>query len=98
MARSEPFRPQQRVGQVEQQAHRDEGSERVIESHGALPSQPFAGIGVTYARREEADAERQHDNVQHWMFLCDGDRECDRDREAEAAAFALDGREVPPDA
>src|SRR4051812_5834206 len=36
MARSEPFWPQQRVGQVKQQAHRDEGSERIIESHGDL--------------------------------------------------------------
>src|SRR3954471_9320639 len=35
-------------------------------------SQPFAGVGITYARREEAEAERQHDNVQHGMFLCDG--------------------------
>jgi hypothetical protein len=32
-------------------------------------SQPFAGVGITYARREEAEAERQHDNVQHGMFL-----------------------------
>ena len=37
---------------------------------GFPPSQPFAGIGITYPRREEAEAERQHDNVQHGMFLC----------------------------
>jgi hypothetical protein len=36
---------------------------------GFPPSQPFAGIGITYPRREEAEAERQHDNVQHGMFL-----------------------------
>src|SRR5437879_10749769 len=36
MARSEPFRPQQGVSEIEQQAHRDEGGKRVIESHGAL--------------------------------------------------------------
>jgi hypothetical protein len=41
----------------------------------ALPSQPFAGIGVTYACHEEAEAERQHENVQHGMFLCGWDRE-----------------------
>src|SRR5260221_11313135 len=35
-------------------------------------SQPFAGIGVTYARDEKSEAERQHENVQHGMFLCDG--------------------------
>jgi hypothetical protein len=34
-------------------------------------SQPFAGVGVTYACHEEAEAERQHENVQHGMFLCD---------------------------
>jgi hypothetical protein len=37
---------------------------------GFPPSQPFAGIGITYPRREEAEAERQHDNVQHGMLLC----------------------------
>jgi hypothetical protein len=87
---SEPFGPKQRVGQVEQQAERDEAGERVIEDHGALLSQPFAGIGVTYPRDEEAKAERQHDDVQHGMFLCDVIRD------AEDAAIALDGREVPP--
>jgi hypothetical protein len=55
-------------------------------------SQPFAGVGVTYACHEEAEAERQHENVQHGMFLCD------MEREAEPTAFAFDGREVPPDA
>jgi hypothetical protein len=58
--------------------------------------QPFAGIGITYARREEAEAERQHENVQHGMFLCDWSRECDRDREAEPVALAFDDGEVPP--
>jgi hypothetical protein len=37
-------------------------------------SQPFAGIGVTYARHEESEAKRQHENVQHGMFLCDVNR------------------------
>ncbi|MEP6841663.1 MAG: hypothetical protein ABJA75_26700 [Bradyrhizobium sp.] len=55
-------------------------------------SQPLAGIGVTYARGEEAEAERQHDNVQHGMFLCDVNRG------AERTAIAFDGCEVPPDA
>jgi hypothetical protein len=40
----------------------------------AYPSQPFAGIGVTDARQEEACAKRQHDNVQHGMFLCEMNR------------------------
>jgi hypothetical protein len=30
----------------------------------------FAGVGVTHRRREEAEAEGQHDDVQHEMLLC----------------------------
>ena len=71
MAPSEAFGPQQRVGQVEQQAERHESGKRIIEDHGSAPLQPFAGIGVTNARHEEAEGERQHDDVQHGMFLCD---------------------------
>jgi hypothetical protein len=33
-------------------------------------SKPFAGVGVTYPRREEAEAEGQHDDIQHEMLLC----------------------------
>jgi hypothetical protein len=33
-------------------------------------SKPFAGIGVAYSRHEEAEAEGQHDDVQHEVFLC----------------------------
>ena len=43
--------------------------------------EPLAGIGVADTCDEEAERERQHDNVQHGMFLCavnrqpsDGDR------------------------
>ena len=35
-----------------------------------LPSKPFAGIGVTYACREEAEAERQHDDIKHEWLHC----------------------------
>jgi hypothetical protein len=31
---------------------------------------PFAGVGVTDGGREEAEAEGQHDDVQHEMLLC----------------------------
>ena len=68
-AGSEALGAQQRVGQVEQQTQRNETGERVIENHGSLLSQPFAGVGVAYARREKAEAERQHDDVQHGMLL-----------------------------
>ena len=31
---------------------------------------PFAGVGVTHRHREEAEAEGQHDDVQHQVLLC----------------------------
>ena len=65
MARSEALGPQQRVGQVKQQAQRDEAGERIIEDHGFAPLQPFTGIGVAYARGEEAESEGQHDDIPH---------------------------------
>jgi hypothetical protein len=43
--RSEPLRPQQRVGEVEQQAYRDETGERIIEDHGSAPSELFRQNG-----------------------------------------------------
>ena len=63
--RSEPLGPQQGVGQVKQQAQRNEAGERVIKDHGHSPSKPFTGIGVANARYEEAEAEGQHDDVPH---------------------------------
>jgi len=51
----------------------------------------FAGIGVTYARQEKACAKRQHDNVQHGMFLCDMNR-------GPNGRPRFDGGEVPPGA
>jgi hypothetical protein len=30
----------------------------------------FTGVGVTHGRNEEAEAEGQHENVQHEMLLC----------------------------
>jgi hypothetical protein len=32
--------------------------------------EPFAGVGVTNRRHKEAEAEGQHDNVEHVMFQC----------------------------
>jgi hypothetical protein len=31
---------------------------------------PFAGVGVAYADHEEAEAEGQHDDIQHDVLLC----------------------------
>lgn len=55
----------------------------------ALSSQPLAGVGVAYAGGEEAEAERQHDDIQHGMLLYD------MNRATEPTTFALDGCEVP---
>jgi hypothetical protein len=35
-----------------------------------VSSKPFAGIGVAYSRREEAEPQGQHDDVQHEVLLC----------------------------
>src|SRR4051794_23274253 len=35
----------------------------------SFSSKPFAGVGVANAQCEEAQAEEQHDNVQHEMLL-----------------------------
>jgi hypothetical protein len=34
-------------------------------------SESFAGVGVTNSRREEAEGEGQHGDVQHEVLLCD---------------------------
>jgi hypothetical protein len=53
----------------------------------------FAGIGVTYSDREEAEAEGQHGDVQHevllWVEISGAGQK--------ALSLLLDG-EVPPDA
>jgi hypothetical protein len=78
--RSEPLRPQQGVGEVKQQAYRDETGERIIEDHGRSPSglsreamsgslEPFASVGVTHRQYEEAQTEGQHDDIQHEVLL-----------------------------
>jgi hypothetical protein len=66
IVRSEPLGPQQRVGEVKQQAQGDEAGERVIENHGLNSSKPFAGVAVTHRQREQREAESQHDDVKHW--------------------------------
>jgi hypothetical protein len=86
--RLEPFGTQQGVGQVKQQAYRDEAGERIIEHHDRSPPgrfrakrepvrmkktrqklKSFAGVGVTHRSHKEAEAEGQHENVQHEMLL-----------------------------
>src|SRR6516164_11599815 len=73
---SEPLRPQQRVGEIDQQAHRDEAGERIVEDHGCAPlwnvfssnrtkgSKSIARIGVADGGHEEAQPKGQHDDVQ----------------------------------
>src|SRR6185436_20081986 len=65
MARSEALGPQQRVGQVKQQAERYETGERVIEDHGLAPLKPLTGIGVADTSDEEGQGKGPHENVQH---------------------------------
>jgi hypothetical protein len=84
--RSEPLGPQQSVGEVKQQAQRDETGEGIIEDHGDFlrsvsrgidiraenalrTSEPLAGVGVADGQNEEAEAEGQHEDVEHRMLL-----------------------------
>jgi hypothetical protein len=54
------------------------------------PLKPLAGIGVADTCDEEAEGERQHDDVQHGKFLCD------MNRDAGSPVIAFAGAEVPP--
>jgi hypothetical protein len=54
-------------------------------------SEPFAGVGVTYRQCEEAQAEDQHDDIQHEMLLARfasvrGKTDCD---ESSRIAYAI---------
>jgi hypothetical protein len=55
----------------------------------AASLQPLAGIGVTYAGREKACGERQHDEIKHEMLLC---------MAGPTGGLALSMAEVPPGA
>ena len=61
---------QQGVGEVEQEAERDEAGERIIENHRRPPLEPFADIGVADACGEQAERKGDHENVEHGMFQC----------------------------
>jgi hypothetical protein len=70
MTPSKALGAQQGVGEVEQEAERDEAGERVIEDHRSLLLKPFADIGVADTGREQAEGDREHENVEHGMFQC----------------------------
>jgi hypothetical protein len=53
------------------------------------PLKPLASVGVANACDEETEGERQHDNVQHGMFLCEVNR-------GRTMAIAFAWAEVPP--
>jgi hypothetical protein len=55
LQRSEPLRPQQRVGQVKQQSRRDETGECVIKDHGCAPSERFSAIGSRQKTRKNLE-------------------------------------------
>lgn len=74
LTRSKPLWAQQGVGQVEQQAERYEAGERIVEDHGPAPSQPLAGVSIANARDEEAESQRQHENIQHAIVPLRHDR------------------------
>jgi hypothetical protein len=63
---SESLRSQQSVGEVEQEPRGDEGGERIVEDHGALPSELIAGVGIADRQREKSEPNGQHDQVKHF--------------------------------
>ena len=72
------FRPQQRVGQVNQKACGDDAGQRIVEHHGSIPlkrsiglasaSQPLARVGVANGGSKEAEAQGQHDQIKHGIL------------------------------
>ena len=69
MSGSELLGSQQGVGQIEQQAERDDSGERVVEDHDHPPLQSLAGVGVADRQCEKADREGEHQNVHHGVLL-----------------------------
>jgi hypothetical protein len=63
--RSETLGPQQRVSEVDQKTEGDGAGKGKIKDHEALPSQPFACVGVADRRGEQAERESQHYKVEH---------------------------------
>jgi hypothetical protein len=60
-----------------------------------VSSKPFTGIGIAYSRREEAEPEGQHEDVQHEVLLCAAIPQSGA-REREIAFSRLSDGEVPP--
>ena len=69
-SRSEPLGPQQRVNEINQQAGRYGRGKRIVKDHDPFsPLEALAGVGVADRKREEAERERQHQNVHHGVLL-----------------------------
>jgi hypothetical protein len=65
----EIFGPDERVGEVDEEPRYHEAGEPIIEGHGMLLLEPVAGVGVSDGSDEEAEAERDQDEVQHRALL-----------------------------
>ena len=62
----------------------------------ALLLKSFAGVGVAYRHREEAQTEGQHDDVQHEMLLAALVSGCDR-RILQDGQIAVDQKQLTSD-
>jgi hypothetical protein len=67
----EPFRPQKRVGEVDQQPYGHEGGERVVDWHGS-PLEAIADDGIADRQREKADTDGEQDEIEHERSLSKG--------------------------
>ena len=62
------LRPQQRVGQVDEQYRGDDAGEPVVKDHDGL-LQTVAGDSVGDRQREEAEADYEKDEIEHLALL-----------------------------
>jgi hypothetical protein len=56
---------EQRIGEVGEKPDRHEAREPIIEDHGTSSSEPVAEEHVANRQREEGDADRKEDDIQH---------------------------------
>jgi hypothetical protein len=56
---------QQRENKISQQTDGNERGEGIVEEHDPFSSTPVAGVGIGDRKREEAERNRNHQNVHH---------------------------------
>ena len=60
---------QQGENQITQQAEGNERAQRIVKDHDPSSSTSFAGMGIGDRKCEEAERDRNHQNVHHGSLL-----------------------------